>query len=64
MTRHQLQLLILKGYHILNNGVPTKVDGNLWEYLSSLDEEVMEILVLEELLTWDDEQLKKVNVII
>lgn len=64
MTRHQLQLLILKGYHILNNGVPTKVEGGLWEYLSSLDEEVMEILVLEELLTWDDEQLKKVNVII
>ena len=64
MTRHQLQLLILKGYHILNNGVPTKVDGDLWEYLSSLDEEVSGILVLEELLTWDDEQLKKVNVII
>ena len=64
MTRHQLQLLILKGFHILNNGVPTKVDGDIWEYLSSLDEEVMEILVLEELLTWDDEQLKKVNVII
>lgn len=64
MTRHQLQLLILKGYHILNNGVPTKVDGDLREYLSSLDEEVSGILVLEELLTWDDEQLKKVNVII
>lgn len=48
MTRQQLQLLILKEYDILENGVPKKVEGDLWEYLDTLDEEDTSVVVLED----------------
>lgn len=49
-----------QGYHIIEFGAPRKVEGDLWEYLSGLDGELLEIFILEELLTWDDVQLEKI----
>lgn len=49
-----------QGYHIIEFGEPRKVEGDLWEYLSGLDGKLLEIFILEELLTWDDVQLEKI----
>ncbi len=61
MTRQQLQLLILKEYDILENGVPKKVEGDLWEYLDTLDEEDTSVVVLEDALKWSDDELALVK---
>ncbi|WP_313260690.1 hypothetical protein [Sphingobacterium sp.] len=60
MTKEHISQLMEQGYHIIEFGVPRKVEGDLWEYLSGLDGELLEIFILEELLTWDDVQLEKI----
>ncbi len=61
MTKHQVKFLILKGYHILKNGVPTKVEDGLWEYLDTLDEKDDSIVILEDALKLSDEELALVK---
>lgn len=60
MKREEIQRLIEEGYHIIRNGVPAVVEGDLWEYLDSLDDD-SGVLVLSELLTWSDEELSRVK---
>lgn len=62
MTRQNLHDLLKQGYQILDNGIPRKVEIDLWNYLSGLDGKLLNILVLEELLTWDDPQLAMIEI--
>lgn len=64
MTKKHVESLLNEGFHILKEGIPTKVDGDLWEYLSGLNDEVLGILVLEELLNWEDIQLSKIKILV
>lgn len=56
MKREEIQRLIHDGYHIILSGVPAVIEGDLWEYLDSLDDD-SGVLVLSDLLTWSDEGL-------
>jgi len=60
MKREEIQRLIDEGYHILRRGVPEVVEGDLWEYLDSLDDD-SGVLVLSELMTWSDEELARIK---
>jgi len=60
MEREEIQRLIDEGYHIIRRGVPAVVEGDLWEYLDSLDDD-SGVLVLSDLLTWSDEELAKIK---
>lgn len=60
MKREDIQQLIDDGYHVIRNGVPAVVKGDLWEYLDSLDDD-SGVLVLSELLTWSDEELDRIK---
>lgn len=48
--------LLDKRYHIIAGGVPKKIEGDLWQYLLTLDEED-DVLLLENLLSWTDDDL-------
>lgn len=56
MKREEIQRLIHEGYHIILRGVPAVIEGDLWEYLDSLDDD-SGVLVLSDLLTRSDEGL-------
>lgn len=60
MTREQVLDLIKRNYHLIKNGTPIKVDGDIWDYLDTLDEEEQSVFVLEDIIKWDDEQLDKI----
>jgi len=60
MTREQVLDLIKRNYHLINNGTAIKVDGDIWDYLDTLDEEEQSVFVLEDIIKWDDEQLDKI----
>lgn len=47
MTKEQIQQWIEEGYHVLRNGEDVKVDGDLWKFLDSLDEEDNSVVLLE-----------------
>lgn len=61
MTHENVKELLSAGFQILKNGDPLKIQGDLWGYLSGLDKEVLEVLILKELLTWNDQQLQNVR---
>lgn len=60
IKREEIQQLIDDGYHIIRNGVPRVVEGDLWEYLDSLDDD-SGVLVLSDFLTWSDEELARIK---
>ncbi|TCV17160.1 hypothetical protein EDC17_101179 [Sphingobacterium alimentarium] len=47
MTKEQIQQCIEEGHHFLRNGEDVKVDGDLWKFLDSLDEEDNSVVLLE-----------------
>lgn len=49
-----------KGYHVVINGVPKKIDKEIWQYLEEQTEDSC-VLVLSEMLTWDDDELAKIE---
>lgn len=57
MTHAQVQQWIDEGYHVFQAGRPKKVDGDLWAYLDTLDEEDTTVIALAELATWPEEAL-------
>lgn len=61
MNKEQVQEWINEGYAILKSGVPTKVEGDIWEYLDRLDDEDTSILVLEDLMNWSNEDLAELQ---
>lgn len=60
MKREEIQRFIDEGYHVIRKGEPAVVEGDLWEYLDSLDDD-SGVLVLSELLTWSDEELGRIK---
>ncbi len=61
MNKEQVQGWINEGYAILKSGVPTKVEGDIWAYLDTLDEEDMSVLVLDDLIKWSNEDLAELQ---
>ena len=61
MTREQIQGWIAEGYHVVKDGKPVRVDGDIWEYLDQLDEEDLSVDVLAELANLNDEELASLN---
>lgn len=61
MTHEKVKELLSERFQILKNGEPLKIQSDLWDYLSGLDKEVLEVLILKELLTWNDQQLQNVR---
>ncbi len=61
MTRAQIQNYIDEGYDILKNGIPYKVEGNLWDYLDNLDDDDKSVLDLKEVVTWPDELIADIK---
>lgn len=61
MTREQIQEWIDKGYHVLHDGRPEVVEGDIWSYLDTLDEGNADVWVLDNLIKWDDEELKSLT---
>ncbi|MGN0020764.1 MAG: hypothetical protein ACI35Z_08225 [Sphingobacterium hotanense] len=60
MKREEIKRLMDKGYHVVINGVPKKIDKEIWEYLDQQTEDSC-VLVLLEMLTWDDDELAKIE---
>ncbi|MVZ67336.1 hypothetical protein GQF61_15885 [Sphingobacterium sp. DK4209] len=60
MKKIFLEKLIREGYHVLDNGRPKKVEGNIWAYLDDLEEDE-DVLVLGDLLTWIDVELSTIK---
>lgn len=61
MTREQIQKWIDEGCHVLRDGRPEVVEGDIWSYLDTLDEENADVWVLEDLVKWSDEELKSLT---
>lgn len=61
MTREQVQHLLNEGFDIVKDGDAIVVQGDLWEYLDTLDEEDTSVVVLEDALKWSDEELGRVK---
>ena len=59
MTKEQIQQWIDEGYHVVKDGRPVRVEGDIWEYLDQLDEEQGEVFVLEDLLKWNNDELSQ-----
>lgn len=57
MTKEQIDKWRMQGYNILQNGVPHRTFGDLWEYLDRLDEENDNVIVLEDAAQWSDAEL-------
>lgn len=64
VTKEQIQLWIDEGYQILLNGKPLKVDGNIWDYISTLDSSENSIFVLVEVINWEDEELANLQAMV
>ncbi|MCI0921054.1 hypothetical protein [Sphingobacterium rhinopitheci] len=60
ITKQQIELWIDEGFHILQDGKPVKVDGNIWDYISSLDATHNNVLVLREVINWEEEEIAKI----
>ncbi len=48
--------LIAQGYKVIVNGVPTKTDVDLWDYIETITD-FSRFHVLEDLLKWSDRDL-------
>lgn len=60
MTREQVLDYICLGYNVLENGRPIFVEDTL-SYLQELDEEETGVYVLEDLLTWNQNELDMID---
>ncbi|WP_208292360.1 hypothetical protein [Sphingobacterium paludis] len=60
LTREQVFKWISQGYTILMDAVPHRSFGHLWNRLNRLDTQHDNVLLLEELLYWTDEELAAV----
>jgi len=60
MTREQVLQFICLGYNILENGRPIFVSDTL-SYLQELDEEETGVFVLEDLLTWNQNEIDMID---
>lgn len=60
MTREQVLDYICLGYNVLENGRPIYIADTL-SYLQELDEEETGVFVLEDLLTWDQNELDMIK---
>jgi len=64
MTKEQIQQWIDEGYHVVKDGKPVRVEGDIWEYLDQLDEEDMTVHVLTELAKLSDEELAQLGSVV
>ncbi len=59
ITKEHIELWLEEGFDILQNGKPLKVNGDIWEYINNnIDKN---ILVLRELIYWEDEEIAKLG---
>jgi hypothetical protein len=61
ITKQLIQLWIDEGFDILLNGDPIKVNGDIWDYLSTIDNSTNNVLVLREVVNWEDEEINKIS---
>ena len=61
MTREYVYSLINQGYHVIENGIPRDVTGDIWYYLDIIDKEDSGVILLEDLLLLSDDELEKFN---
>ncbi|MCW8312864.1 hypothetical protein K7A41_16680 [Sphingobacterium sp. InxBP1] len=60
IDRKKIEQWISEGYDVIQDGKLLKVDGNLQEFLAQFaDEEEPKTYLLQELITWPEEELKK-----
>ncbi|MEZ0454028.1 hypothetical protein ABTW24_20720 [Sphingobacterium thalpophilum] len=60
IDRKKIEQWISEGYDVIQDGKLLKVDGNLQEFLAQFaDEEESKTYLLQELITWPEEELKK-----
>jgi len=60
LTREQVFKWISQGYTVLMDAVPHRTFGHLWKWLNRLDKATDNVLLLEELMHWTDEELAAV----
>ena len=61
MKREQIEKWINEGFHVLENGRLIKVEGDLWYYLDTIDEEDTGVLVLEDIVKWSDDEISQLQ---
>lgn len=59
-TKEMIIELIAQGYKVLVNGAPTKIDIDLWDYITQIDD-FARFHVLEDLLQWSDRDLTLID---
>ncbi len=60
IDRKKIEQWISEGYDVIQDGKLLKVNGNLQEFLAQFaDEEESKTYLLQELITWPEEELKK-----
>lgn len=61
MKREQVVELLDNNFDIIKDGIPIKIEGDIWSYLDMLDEEENSVFVLVDILKWTDEELKNIQ---
>ncbi|GHE31234.1 hypothetical protein [Sphingobacterium griseoflavum] len=59
-TKKLIIELIEQGYKVVVNGVPTKLDIDLWDYIDKI-EDFSRFHLLEDLLQWSDRDLTLID---
>ncbi len=61
MKREQIQKWIDEGYHILKDGRPQGIEGQLWDNVDHLNDEEPQVYFLSDLLNRSDEELDQLQ---
>ena len=61
-TKEQIQIWIDQGFQLLQDGKPIKVEGNIWDYIHSIDTSNNTVLVLREVINWEEEELTNLTI--
>ncbi|WP_343565645.1 hypothetical protein [Sphingobacterium sp.] len=60
INRKNIEQWLAEGYDVLQDGKLIKVEGDLPEFLKQFtDEDEPKVYLLQELITWPEEELKK-----
>lgn len=60
INRKKIEQWLAEGYDVLQEGKLLKIEGDLPEYLAQFDDEAEpKTYLLKELVTWPEEELKK-----
>jgi len=60
ITKQDIQHWLDEGFDILLNGKPLKIDGDIWAYINTIDTSNNRVLVLREVINWEDEELNNI----